>query len=107
MLWILFAVPASLFILIIILAVTGTLGYMPKIEDLENPKIDLATQIISYDGEVLGSIYYGNQNRTYIGYERLPKHLVDALIATEDVRFYKHSGVDFRSWARAVVRTGT
>ncbi len=106
MLWILFAVPASLFILIIILAVTGTLGYMPKIEDLENPKIDLATQIISYDGEVLGSIYYGNQNRTYIGYERLPKHLVDALIATEDVRFYKHSGVDFRSLARAVVLTG-
>ncbi len=105
-LWILFTFPFISFIIIFLLALTGNLGYMPKIEDLENPKINLATQIISADGEVLGSVYFKNQNRTHVDYERLPKHLIDALIATEDVRFYRHSGIDIKGLARAVILTG-
>lgn len=104
--WILFATPFLLLFIIFLLAANGALGYMPKIEDLENPKINLATEIISEDGEVLGTIYYTNQNRTRVSYERLPQHLIDALIATEDVRFYRHSGIDFRGLARAVIKTG-
>lgn len=105
-LWILFAIPFVVFAIIIILAASGKMGYMPRVEDLENPKINLATQIISQDGEVLGSIYYKNQNRTHIGYERLPKQLVDALIATEDIRFYRHSGIDVKGLARAFILRG-
>jgi penicillin-binding protein 1A len=104
--WILFALPLFIFFIILILAATGLLGYMPKIEDLENPKIDLATLLISSDGNVLGNYYYKNQNRTHIEFDRLPKHLVDALIATEDIRFYKHSGIDIRGLARAVILNG-
>jgi penicillin-binding protein 1A len=102
----LFALPLFIFFIILILAATGLLGYMPKIEDLENPKIDLATLLISSDGNVLGNYYYKNQNRTHIEFDRLPKHLVDALIATEDIRFYKHSGIDIRGLARAVILNG-
>lgn len=105
-LWILFAFPFITFIIIILLAITGNLGYMPKIEDLENPKINLATQIISSDGEVLGSVYFENQNRTHVDFDHLPGHLIDALISTEDVRFYRHSGIDIKGLARAVILTG-
>jgi penicillin-binding protein 1A len=105
-LWILFVFPVIIFGLIIVLAATGNLGYMPKIEDLENPKINLATQIISADGQVLGSIYFKNQNRTHVDFERLPQSLVDALIATEDIRYYRHSGIDAKGLARAIIFTG-
>jgi penicillin-binding protein 1A len=104
--WILFALPFVIIFFIILLAANGNLGYMPKIEDLENPKINLATQIISSDGELLGSIYYKNQNRTHVDYDKLPDHLVKALIATEDIRFYRHSGIDIKGLARAFVLRG-
>ena len=104
--WILFATPFIVFFLIILLAATGNLGYMPRIEDLENPKINLATHVISADGEVLGSIYYKNQNRTHVDYDHLPKHLVDALLATEDIRFYRHSGIDIKGLGRAFILRG-
>jgi penicillin-binding protein 1A len=104
--WILFSTPVIIFLLILILASFGLLGHMPKIEDLENPKIDLATLIISSDGQVLGNFYYMNQNRTHVEFDRLPKHLVDALIATEDIRFYKHSGIDSKGLARAIILNG-
>ncbi len=104
--WIILVFPFVSLLFIILLAATGNLGYMPKIEDLENPKINLATQIISSDGEVLGSIYFKNQNRTHVDYEKLPEHLVKALIATEDIRFYRHSGIDVKGLARAFVLRG-
>jgi penicillin-binding protein 1A len=104
--WIVFSSPFIILILVIVLAASGNMGYMPKIEDLENPKINLATQIISADGEILGSIYFKNQNRTHVDYERLPEHLVKALIATEDIRFYRHSGIDVKGLARAFVGRG-
>jgi penicillin-binding protein 1A len=104
--WILFSLPIIILLVVILLAASGNLGYMPKIEDLENPKINLATQIISSDGEILGSIYFKNQNRTHVEYDKLPDHLVKALIATEDIRFYRHSGIDIKGLARAFVLRG-
>jgi penicillin-binding protein 1A len=103
--WIIFASPFALMALLLLLAAVGGLGHMPDIEALENPKINLASQVISEDGKMLGSFYYKNQNRTYVDYDELPDHLIKALIATEDKRFYQHSGVDAKGLARVVVKT--
>ncbi|WP_066223145.1 penicillin-binding protein 1A [Formosa haliotis] len=80
-------------------------GDLPDHTILENPKTNLATEIISSDGKTLGKFYF-NDNRTPVGYEDLPKNLVDALIATEDARFYEHSGIDGRGTLRAIVKMG-
>lgn len=89
-----------------ILAGYGVFGDMPEFEQLENPNTNLATQIISSDGEILGKFYF-NDNRTPITYKELPKNLVDALIATEDERFYDHPGIDVRSTLRAIAFLNT
>ena len=78
----------------------GLFGELPTFEQLENPKNNLATEIISEDGVVLGTYFL--ENRSKIRYDELPSTLIDALIATEDVRFAKHSGVDGRALVRAV-----
>ena len=83
----------------------GLLGKMPEFRQLENPKTNLATQIFSSDNKILGKFYY-NENRTPLNYEEIPKDLIDALIATEDERFYSHSGIDLRSTMRAIVYLG-
>jgi penicillin-binding protein 1A len=104
--WIVFVSPFALLILLLLLAAVGGLGYMPNITTLENPKIDLASQVISEDNKVLGAFYYMNQNRTYVDYDELPDYLIKALIATEDRRFYRHSGIDAKGLARVVLKTG-
>ena len=86
-------------------AALGLFGPMPPLQQLENPKTNLATQIISSDGEILGKFFY-NDNRTPIGFDELPEHLVQALVATEDERFYAHSGIDFRGTLRAIAFLG-
>ena len=86
-------------------AALGLFGPMPPLQQLENPKTNLATQIISSDGEILGKFFY-NDNRTPIGFDELPEHLVQALVATEDERFYAHSGIDFRGTFRAIAFLG-
>ncbi len=91
--------------LFFILASWGVFGSMPSFEDLENPDSNLATEIISSDGVTIGKFY--NENRTMVKYSDLPKHLVDALIATEDERFYEHSGIDGRGTLRAALSLGT
>ena len=83
-------------------ASTGKLGEMPDFRQLESPNTNLASQIISSDNEVLGKIHFG-ENRTPVEYSDLPKHLIDALIATEDERFYGHSGIDFKATLRAII----
>jgi penicillin-binding protein 1A len=83
----------------------GLLGSMPSFEDLENPDSNLATEIISSDGVVLGK--YFEKNRSQLKYSDLPKNLVQALVATEDARFYEHSGVDGRGTLRAIASLGT
>jgi penicillin-binding protein 1A len=103
--WIIFASPFALLALLLLLAALGGLGYMPDIETLENPTIHLASQVISDDGKILGSFYYKNQNRTYVDYDELPDHLIKALIATEDIRFYHHAGIDAKGLARVAVKT--
>lgn len=84
----------------------GLLGQMPDFRQLENPKTNLATQIISADNTVLGKFYF-NDNRTPISYDEIPTSMIDALIATEDERFYSHSGIDFRGTARALFYLGS
>ena len=91
--------------LLFLLASWGVFGKLPTFEELENPKNDLATEVISSDGKTLGK-YYIEANRTPIQYDDLPENLIKALVATEDERFYKHSGIDFRGLARAVAKLG-
>ena len=81
-----------------------SLGDLPTFEELENPQENLATEVISADGITIGK--YATENRTPIHYKELPQNLIDALIATEDERFYEHSGIDFKGTARAVVKMG-
>lgn len=86
-------------------AALGLYGPMPDLQQLENPKTNLASQIISSDGAVLGK-YYFDDNRTPIGFDEIPTNMVEALIATEDERFYEHSGIDWRGTLRAFVFLG-
>lgn len=83
----------------------GLFGSMPSFEDLENPDSNLATEIISSDGVILGK--YFEKNRSQLKYSDLPKNLVQALVATEDERFYEHSGIDARGTLRAIASLGT
>ena len=103
--WIVFSIGVFSFISIFLIAGLGLLGKMPEFRQLENPKTNLATQVYSSDNKVIGKFYY-NDNRTPLYYEEIPKNLIDALIATEDERFYSHSGIDLRSTLRAVVYLG-
>ena len=91
--------------LIFLSASFGLFGDMPDTTALENPRTNLATEIISSDGQTLGKFYY-EDNRTPVAFSELPKHLVDALIATEDVRHYEHAGIDARGTLRAIVKLG-
>ena len=84
----------------------GKIGYVPPIEELENPNLKFATQVISDDGKVLGTWSLSKENRLYVGYEDLSPNLVHALVATEDVRFSEHSGIDTRAFMRALIKRG-
>ncbi|WP_302562506.1 transglycosylase domain-containing protein, partial [Phocaeicola coprocola] len=84
----------------------GWIGYVPPVEELENPNLKFATQIISDDGQLLGTWSYSKENRVYVGYNDLSPNLVHALVATEDVRFSEHSGIDARAFMRAVIKRG-
>lgn len=89
---------------IFFLAENGFLGKMPTVEDLQNPKSDLASEVYSSDGKILGKYFY--QNRTNVTYAELSPHLVNALIATEDERFNTHPGIDIKGTLRAVAFLG-
>lgn len=85
------------------LLLVSYLAEIPSFEDLENPKSNLATELISSDGQVLST--YHIENRSYVSYDQLSPYLVEAAVATEDVRFYEHSGIDFRSLLRVGVKS--
>nr|WP_288932258.1 transglycosylase domain-containing protein [uncultured Allomuricauda sp.] len=104
--WILFGAGVFSVVLIFLLASWGAFGEMPTFERLENPETNLATEFISSDGETLGKLYL-DDNRTWVDYETLPQNVVDALVATEDARYYDHSGIDARGFARALAYLGT
>ena len=105
-LWILFFLGLSVLGAVFYGIFNGYIGYMPNIEQLQNPVNKFASQVISADGKLLGTWSYSKANRIFVGYEDLPPAIVQALIATEDVRFYDHSGVDYRALLRAVVKRG-
>ena len=84
----------------------GKIGYMPPIEDLQNPINRYATQVYSADGELIGTWSISRENRVPVGYSELSPWLVKALVATEDARFYEHSGIDFYALGRAIIKRG-
>ncbi|WP_458628152.1 penicillin-binding protein 1A [Winogradskyella sp. PC D3.3] len=104
--WVLFLSGVLAIVFVFLLASWGVLGEMPDYTRLENPETNLASEIISSDGKTLGKFYF-DDNRTPIGFKDLPKNLVDALIATEDVRYYDHSGIDGRGTLRAIFKLGS
>ncbi|WP_297333833.1 PBP1A family penicillin-binding protein [Flavobacterium sp.] len=104
MFWTIFIVGFISVILFFLLASWGALGHMPSFDQLENPDSNVATEIISSDGVTIGKFYL--ENRTPVKYADLPQHLVQALVATEDERFYDHSGIDARGTLRAVFTLG-
>lgn len=88
-----------------VLIYNGVIGYMPPVEDLRNPNDKYATRLFTADGEEMGRYYQSKNNRVYADYDEISENVVNALIATEDVRFESHSGIDFRSLARVLVKT--
>lgn len=98
--WILYAVPFLTISTIFYLIATDHMGFMPTFEELENPKSNLASEIFSSDQELLGKYYI--ENRTFVSFDDLSPHLINALIATEDSRFHEHSGIDGRALSRVV-----
>lgn len=102
--WIAFGLFLLFFGLIIISVASGLFGRLPDFKELEDPKSSLATQILSSDGELLGT--YFKENRTNVAFEEINSHVINALVATEDERFYDHAGIDFRGLARAIIFMG-
>jgi len=104
--WMLFLGGVLSIVLLFLLTSWGVFDELPDHTQLENPKTHLATEIISSDNVTIGKFYF-NDNRTPVGYEKLSQNLVDALIATEDVRFHSHSGIDARGTLRAFFFLGS
>ena len=95
------------FILVAFVAIWfGWIGYMPDFEDLQNPISRYASQVYSTDGKVIGTYNMNRENRVAVSYAHLSPHLTNALVATEDERFYEHSGIDFIALMRAIVKRG-
>jgi len=103
-LWISFGGGLGFIILLLTLISLGWLGYMPSIEELENPKSNLAAEIISADQVVIGTYYIENRSNSSI--DEISPNVIHALVATEDARFYQHSAVDVRGLIRAMVHLG-
>lgn len=101
--WVIISLPAVFLLILFLLISANKLGPVPSFEELENPDSNLAAEVYSEDNVLLGKFYI--QNRTWAEYEDISPYVVDALVATEDIRFYRHSGIDFRGLARVAVKT--
>ncbi len=101
--WIIVSSPVIILTVLFILISAQKMGPMPSFEELENPSINLAAEVYSEDGVLLGKINI--QNRTWTDYENISPYVIDALVATEDIRFYRHSGIDPRGLMRVLVKT--
>ncbi|MEG1544057.1 MAG: transglycosylase domain-containing protein, partial [Tannerellaceae bacterium] len=104
--WVLYAAVLGIVVLLFVAIANGSIGYMPPVEQLENPIDKYASQILSSDGRTLGSYAHSQDNRIFVNYDDLSPHLVKALIATEDERFISHSGIDAQGLFRAVIKRG-
>lgn len=107
MLWLWGILVAGIIAIVVIfwMITQGMLGYLPPLDELQNPKNKFATEIISSDMQLLGR-YYRNENRVSVEYSDISPYMIDALIATEDIRFYDHTGVDLKSLMRAIIKLG-
>ena len=103
--WSIFALGFASILLIFWLITKGALGYLPPLEELQNPKNKFATEVISSDMQLLGR-YYRQENRVGVNYEDISPNMINALIATEDARYYNHTGIDFKSLLRAIIKMG-
>ena len=99
--WIIISCPVIL--LAVMLLAVWLFADIPSFEELESPESKLATEVIADDGQVLTTFHI--ENRSYVAYKDLSPYLVQAAVATEDVRFYQHSGIDFQSLGRVAVKT--
>ena len=104
--WRLFVLGVVCIVFVFVFINVGWIGYLPPIDELQNPKNKYATEIYSSDLQLLGRYFYSKQNRVGVHYSEISKNIVNALVATEDVRFYDHSGIDGKALTRAVVLTG-
>ena len=103
--WSLFGAGAIAIVLLFWMITIGWLGYLPPLDELQNPKNKFATEVISADMQLLGR-YYRNENRVSVDYTDISPNMINALIATEDVRYYDHTGVDVKSLMRAIMKLG-
>ena len=103
--WSIFIIGILLVLLIFWMIAKGWLGYLPPLDELQNPKNKYATEVYSSDMQVLGS-YYRTENRVQVQYSEISPYMIDALVSTEDARFYQHSGVDSKALLRAVLMLG-
>ena len=99
--WLLFSMPVVMVVALI--GLVWAFADIPSFKELENPESKLATQVIAEDGEILTTFHI--ENRSYVSFEELSPNLVNAAVATEDVRFYNHSGIDFKSLGRVIFKT--
>lgn len=102
--WILYSIPFILITILFVLISNEKLGPMPSFEELENPENNLAAEVFTEDGMLIGRFYV--QNRVWCDYDEISPYIIDALIATEDIRFYRHSGIDIRGLGRVLIKTG-
>src|SRR5580658_7770136 len=98
--WVLYSLGILTLVLLFYMIANGKMGYMPSFQELENPNSSLATEVISTDHVTIGKFYL--ENRSNIGYENINPNLRNALLATEDIRFFDHTGVDLRALLRVV-----
>lgn len=103
--WSLFSVGIVSIVTVFCMITQGWLGYLPPLDELQNPKNKFATEVISSDLQLLGR-YYRNENRVGVTYNDISPNMINALIATEDVRYYDHTGVDVKSLFRAIIMLG-
>jgi penicillin-binding protein 1A len=103
--WVIMSLPVVFLLTLFILISANRLGPVPSFEEVENPASNLAAEVYSEDNILLGKFYLQSQNRTWAEYEDISPYVIDALIATEDIRFYRHSGIDFRGLVRVLVKT--
>lgn len=104
--WRLFLTGFGLFVLIIVLALTGVFGKMPSLKQLENPSLLQSSEVYAADGTLMGKYYRERGNRSNVNYSDISPHVIHALVATEDVRFYSHSGIDWYRTGKAIATLG-
>ena len=104
--WTLFLVGIAFVVIAFWAIAKGYIGYMPDLSQLENPVNKFASQVLTADGQLLGTWSYQRANRIFVSYDDIAPSTVQALVATEDVRFYEHSGIDYRALLRAFVKRG-